>query len=756
MVQYVDADPWKRVKGEQKAFYEEQMASVLELYHEGKPAEALKRLDEVYDKVDEEHPSHHFFAIVWWEAQVKSGREDAEWGYQVFNSLYERSIRKNPRRAVDIPSSDYVLYQNIIARLSSLGRAAEVRSWVLKMEDSLRDFKGINTEDTSVYADRGAIFSFMPEARKRAFPYYRKDLGQGSDLFIYYANMYAVISVADQALFTGDWARAAELYYWYIGYSNVYIENDGGPMPAEVYKYTLRAIKSLMLICEIHGHTEESLGFYQHYVEQIEKFFTKQRPFYSEGYLRRELAKMEFGQLDEESLSIADEAMEVISSTHYYDKDDVIECALLRARIYYALGRKPEAWEMVNTVFEEAKKDVNPNLWTYVLTTVVDLAIEDGATDPQIEDWLLLALDNERQKGNKFGELPLYEKYAIFLEKQGSYAEAIEILQEAVRLAGSMRLPTRVLENRKEIERLQLAQQVVSDRSDKGAQELAGNAAEHGAFESGASEVRNPERTIAFRMVDIQPIQSAAISVSGEKAYGRFFVLNSSSEEQTGMLRVRGAVGEIQMLDDGWYVIESGVGMTKGQSEIALSLGAGESVVIEISGEPEAGGTESLVTCEWIGASGDGVSAQWRYSSAAKDERTAVIDAHRVRDNPFFLIPIHHMIQRSSAGEPEAIDLRIESSVPMRIEIYDAQSNELISIDANGDGDFKDQGDYIGVDVNRNNWPDLSFEADQKLTSLVMYVKGAEGTTDSEAQLTVKVLDDGEWRIDAVDHVQNL
>ena len=89
----------------------------------------------------------------------------------------------------------------------------------------------------------------------------------------------------------------------------------------------------------------------------------------------------------------------------------------------------------------------------------------------------------------------------------------------------------------------------------------------------------------------------------------------------------------------------------------------------------------------------------------------------------------------------------------MRIESYNAATGKLLSVDANGDGDFEDRGDLIVADDNRNSWPDLVFEQNQKLSSLVMYVQPCEPTT-ADIELTIRIQVNGAWQTDAIDVIK--
>ena len=97
--------------------------------------------------------------------------------------------------------------------------------------------------------------------------------------------------------------------------------------------------------------------------------------------------------------------------------------------------------------------------------------------------------------------------------------------------------------------------------------------------------------------------------------------------------------------------------------------------------------------------------------------------------------------------------MTVSASSPMRIEAYNGATGQLIYVDANGDGDFKDAGDLISSDANHNNWPDILFNAGDRMAALTLYVK-SEADRDGEQKLTIKLLEQGLWRIDAVDVIK--
>lgn len=773
--QLLSADPWKKyVTEEQREFCKEQLAPVLKLYHEGNEDEALKALDKAYDLAETTYTItpynrvHFFHRIIWWEAQIRTGRTDPDWGLKLYEYLYNRDVLKDGEIKI-IPPAEFCLIQNIMEGLQVTGRAAEARAWLLHMEDNILTYRGLNTTNTSVYADLGPIFSFMPEARKREFPLYAYEVPEfnvrNKTYPIYYPYLDAIYCMANHALSSGDWAHAAELYSWYIAYNDMYISTKSNQMRSAIFRNNLDAITALGSICSVHDHPEETIAMYDKAIEQADQYLSTHFCIRQYAELYREVAKINLGLLTEESMAIVDHAVDKLSAYHFFTRSDNIKFQMLRARVYHALGHKEEAWSFVNELFENTQQDINPYLWTYMLGTMIDLAIDDGATHPELESWLTMALSNERLKGNKFGELDLYEDYATFLKIHGRNNEAIQIQQEALRLSKAMNLNKRAEKNQAELDTIIALQKTdkknpAIEKTEEPAEKM------HPAPETVWVESTSPKNELspttggtAFSQnsgVDIQPSQSVAVSLNNQPAYGRLYLYNPAVEPQTGTLRFSGAIEDPTWQNDNWLTIGASPELPDVQQDEVLAIPAGACCVVDLTAIPEASGNQTAIRCEWIPSDPNLKStvAEWNYSTAPNKRRTAVIDAHAVQENPFYLIPVHHMIQRMKTGKNETIDFSIEASTPMRIEMYNGETDELIAIDANGDGDFKDPGDYIGVDDNRNSQPDITFGTQQKLTSLLLYIKPDHQTSKSEAELIVKIRDNNEWRTDAIDRIE--
>jgi hypothetical protein len=338
---------------------------------------------------------------------------------------------------------------------------------------------------------------------------------------------------------------------------------------------------------------------------------------------------------------------------------------------------------------------------------------------------------------------------------KGLYADAFQIQQEAVRLAKAMSLPKRLQDNLAVLEgmRNRIAKKAVDSmaKMDRPAPEEKPSRTES-VPTKGAQQPVAGIGVQSILCVDVQPRRSLSAALAGQAAYGRFYIHNPAGVSQQGEIRLNGSIGQLKQQDGQWLTVSASPVFENVQRVYPLSLDPGASCIVDVFAQPRENGTGATVQCEWLPLNSQqaGVSGSWEYRAAEIGKRTTVIDAHAFQDNPFYLIPIHHMIQRLDAEQQQTVDFSVRSSTPLRIETYDAVSGKLISIDANGDGDFLDQGDQIIGDANRNSWPDLVFEPGQRLASLVMYIQPA-GSAPGDKELIVSICEQGKWQTDAID-----
>jgi hypothetical protein len=746
----------------QQAFCNKYMPSALALRTSQGTEAALAEIERIYQLAEQQFDDCFFFHnYVWTEAQIKSGKADEEWGLAVFQYLWERDWRNHPGYALRLPGNKYLLLDNMIIKNNELGRAAQARALRLQEEHYLTTQKGLDTSGAS-YPDLGPIFSFLPEARQRAYPIYEHELPmryrdpvrKTRKDFIYYPYIYALNHIADTALNTGDWIKSAELSDWSIRYVDEYMKGNNhlrGEVGTVVAYGSHQRLAKLMLL---HGYPNEAAHFMRAFIAKAEDYYRTRTSDLLRAKSDLAAIRIELGALTEDDLTLVDEAEKEVAGNQWFDRSIVLKATLNKIRVYHALGHTQDAWKMLDALMAEMAQDVNPHHWVRMLNTAIDLALDDGAVRPELEDWFILALENARRAGNKFEELPLYEKYAQFLSMKGRLGEAIRIQQEAIRLAQAMSLPKRIGDNRAILAGMQrrTADDAVAAAPEP---ETEPQVAETAPQPSAAPAPDASSITIV-PAIDIQPRQSLSAALPGQPAFGRFYLHNPAIVPQQGTLQLTGTIDQPEWNNEQWLTVNAGTAFEVTQLSKDMTLEAEASCIVDIFGRPPENGESAIVGCQWIpaGEPDTAASGTWEYRTAETEKRTAVVDAHELRNNPFYLIPIHHMIQRTDAGQPETVDFTVEASVPMRIETYDAFSGELLAVDANGDGDFEDGGDQIISDKNRNSWPDLIFGEGQHLASLVLYVQTA-ATTEGDTELTVKTHTGDDWQVDAIDVIKH-
>ncbi|MDF7825217.1 hypothetical protein P4B35_14430 [Pontiellaceae bacterium B12227] len=764
---YAAATPWNRLSSSERDFCEVHMAKALALYEAGGQDASIQSLEDSYDLADMKFSNSFFMhRIIWWEAQVRSGKANEAWGLKLFQFLRRREHELYPQHAIHIPGNDFVLYGNIIWKMENIGMLAQARAETLELEKTLTEHLGLDLTCES-YADHGALFDFLPEARKRTYPIKRDDCMQyrrnatGCSRFIYYCYMYGLQDVSNIALASGDWKRAAELSDWFMQYNDAFAVS-AEQMRGEVCRKALESTDMLADICQLHKQPEQAADLYETFIGKFEsKQYTSSSNVCNMAKLKLARIQIQLGTLPQDSIAMAESAVAGISVWDHYDRAQIMHAKLSLARICHALGQPAQAWAIINTLFEETSLDINTCHQLRILTTAIDLAMDEGGTHPELEKWLVLALHNERQLGNKFRELPLYEKYAQFLAMNGRHDEARAIYREAIRLADAMDVPVRSEQNRLALRSLTPAATASSAQAPAkvGDTPVANQPTAEVPTIGNTEEPQMHTSIIAGTSVSaqipvsIQPNLSLSSALKGHSAHGRFYLTNPAETAQTGQLEIKGRIDSLKWQNDQWLTLQASPEFPDVSASKPLRLQAGASCIIDITGLPADDGSGGSVRCSWMNGVKLISESRWDYRTSDVAKRTAVIDAHELKSNPFYLIPINHTVQRQSASVAEAIDFTVKATAPMRIEAYNGSTGKLLYVDANGDGDFLDSGDLISSDANHNNWPDIIFNAGDRMASLTLYVK-PQADNNGEQELTVQVLEDGTWRIDAVDVVK--
>lgn len=187
----------------------------------------------------------------------------------------------------------------------------------------------------------------------------------------------------------------------------------------------------------------------------------------------------------------------------------------------------------------------------------------------------------------------------------------------------------------------------------------------------------------------VQPLEVVGIAIPSEAARTRFVVANPTA---------RSIRGHFVLTGPGAGKHDGAVAFTVGQPVATLreprTLAGGCESQLEVSLASGAGADAAKVEVAWDNEGQPaGPAATWDVSWTPSASRSVVLDASHLEANPFRSIPLFHELA-VPVEETVGIAFRLRSPVPLRFEYLDARSHELVAIDANGNGDFNDSGDF--------------------------------------------------------------
>jgi hypothetical protein len=236
-----------------------------------------------------------------------------------------------------------------------------------------------------------------------------------------------------------------------------------------------------------------------------------------------------------------------------------------------------------------------------------------------------------------------------------------------------------------------------------------------------ATQLGLPEPGVETSPVQAQPVvilpSVMATEVQpGELARARFQLINPSTSEQDGILFITGGQlacrAELPVIH-----IEPAAQRPATPFEVPLVLSPQSTTDIFFETEHPADLAGSPVALYW---STGGRTASWMCSTVTGGTpRREIVHSSYIADNPFYSSAFYHELYlRDNPGRPR--NLRMTASQPCRIELLDLSTGLFLAADANGDGDFRDAGDVIWQDADRDLFPDVS-GAEVQMVELRVY-----------------------------------
>lgn len=186
----------------------------------------------------------------------------------------------------------------------------------------------------------------------------------------------------------------------------------------------------------------------------------------------------------------------------------------------------------------------------------------------------------------------------------------------------------------------------------------------------------------------IQPLEVVTTSAPKREAHTRFSVSNSGPVGVTGEWVISGP-GTEKFADS----IHFSAGNPEASLKIPLTVSGGGDSSLNVIMVAVEGISAAQVRVAWHQAGVDNAATStWNVSWAADMADRVVLDASALEANPFRSISLFHEFA-IPVGEETGIPFRLRSPAALRLEYYDAASDQLLAVDANGNGDFTEAGD---------------------------------------------------------------
>ncbi|GAA5483879.1 tetratricopeptide repeat protein [Haloferula sargassicola] len=681
---------------------------------------------------------------VWREAQLRSGREHPEWDAALYEWLQNECIKVDAKQ---LATSSAV---NACSALSTIHQYGRAWATLGPFFDQMSRRK--MSCDPTVYPDLGPAFEKLPEVRHRRFP-------MESEIWILsfgnegwplttrempagFGSIMRHLSSFDRR--AGHWKAAIERSLWVCEW----VDRGLAKFEPDAAWYSNRAIIPSVL---------EEIGLYELADEEQGKLMASERADIYDGRAKVEAEherikiSVRLGTARTEDLARLDALYQKEKNNIYQHRSAWEGVELTKAKVLLALDRADEAREILTRLAAEPYQ-------MSARFTLLKLRLEAGESDG-LEAGLLALLEDARKDGDKLFEIRLYRLYSSYLLKNGRFAEALAMQEEAVRLTRSFDLIGHLPETLAELA-------VVRARCGdaKGSQEAALDARsaatsrdwlparlldEVDALLKGisADSVPAPSPSEDENTADLQPEAALVISLAGKPAKGRATVSNP------GQTSLRGAIGFSGMpVDASWNAeaaearVKVGVEGSRLLQDILLGPGQYATIDLEASETVEPGELAII----WRHESGSRQTSTWTFEEGESGVESAVIDAGSFIANPFYSVPIHHHFQALDAAL-ECAALRIRSSAPARIELYDAE-NRLVLVDANGNGDLSETGDAILHDADTDGMADISLKDGQAGFRIQCFP--AEGSLAEPMKVIVESRFEGAWEEFAIDTIK--
>jgi hypothetical protein len=697
---------------------------------------------------------------VWHEAQYDSGINDPEWSAALYRWIFDQARRSG--------RMDWVFHVSgsVLHSYSVVSRWTPYRQVLNEMSDYLNR-QGFNL-DPARLPDLGLWDQEVPEVRLREFPvkipngkhvvYWQRHEQKNESLPTWMDNItaYHLMQVAGEHFNQGEWQKSVELGLWVRACIDAVCDfnqgkNDKDRVKREEPSIYLGATHQISESLRILGLREAE----ERMISQAlaKKLKNQWNGSFSRRHLQARLMDLRI-QKGEATVAMLDELEELVTTKdhgHGEDQVSAVAIRLVKAKCLMALERKQEAQELLGNLRAITKHQYGS--WLAVELTHVDWSLDHGNLK-QAAKLLPELLDRVREDGLKIAEIALYERYTRLAELSGDLSLAIRCQRELLRLLEGFSMSPRLPEAHAELARLLAMAGEKNEAAEQSSTALILAATPNlppRILQSLRSTPTGPAtaNTIDTRKarIQLQPGTAVSMAAAGFPARLMLQVANVGEARATGTLRISGVACELtwdRKTRRGKLQCRAG----SGGRELALEVDAQSMSLFHCVAHnvPEGG---LKVKAEWLEDGKVLETAEWNIQPADSSNSSAVIDAGIYQTDGFCMIPVHHHLQ---SLERTPANLRVISSVPCRVELYD-EAGQLRMLDATGNGSCLDNGDWLREDHDGNGALELTPAADSGETNFHLFVDPAEALPTEGILLKIEWLIDGKWCLAAEDRI---
>jgi TPR repeat protein len=728
-------------------------------YDERNQAAACQILDEAFEQWKSDSRGDRSYTLVvavWDEAQIKAGRANTLWSLFLYKCIYNLRERREMN----------VTLLNIIANVqhcfTQLGQYGLLRESLEVSNGLILQSETINVDAALDQVEVGSDYRVLggeklpvfvkPKGRK---PNSAGELSGGTA-------MHLLQYLAEERLVVGDWKTPLIIAEWWERWNAAL--GEPGVVPKESFPECEKELEQLPM--EMRMKAFASLGLPEQEAEAARQLIALKT--ITHGAQKRDTAQLRLfelavdqgrsGEIDIKEL----ESLEEKLRRNVYERGHAWKFAkLVRAKLIAKTQGMEQAMPLVREVLGETSDDVLAPLRLEALLVKAQLSLEAGITDG-VAETLSQALESARSRGMLLKEMRLYELYVDYLIATDQYDAAVEMQNRVIELIKALQLTPRLekaLLRLREIGSLSKRNLASTPNGGSAKSESSSRSEDKTAREQGSPHrsvqptpelprIARPLLTLQPKGIRTLPIDSGASSV--------FLLSNLSTQPTKAALKIKS--------DQFYFTLDR---QHEGQLTVVCKQGGEEAnrkldcladvpggaqfpiVLIAEDLASKAEGTVSISLTSDANASATAQESTWMIQQKSEAGVVAILDAARLTDSNFSLVPVFHQLASTEAGRTAA--LRVIASEPTRVEGF-AADGTLLFVDAEGNGSFGDAGDLIATEEMDGLSPVLKPGLESGKFALRYRPQSKSLSKPMEIRIETRELGkDGAWKLDAVD-----